>query len=405
MPTYVNDNGTWREVNESLSVHDGGSYREIDEGYVNDNGTWRLIYNAEQPIWETTTFRLGGYKSLASGSTIGSVGWNAGQIFVSPIPTQIVYGSLGDELELLDTTIIGTLMSNGNVPALVWGIASQTYGVSTSFLPYGLTQPNSSNSFPKGSIATNTFTTASNNGAFPSGSSNTAGSSVDIEQLYITPNTLQGFVPPTNRIFLAIDVAYTTSLWPAYHMKITIPGGNSNFQALFEGVTNNPPAQGGRNTAPVVKAISTSDSWLEQSASSSNGNIETDLYNSFNGFSGQNVPVTLYDLPNFPFKSSSGGVEYRTILKLDWGITSTTQSVISMFVEGHGLPADAWSRLEINGVSLDVSLFSKSETNAIPGISPPQPAYTTWSYVYQGNAKVAFGDARDTISLNIYKRA
>jgi len=44
MPTYVNDNGTWREINESLSVHDGGSYREIDEAYVNDNGTWRLIY-------------------------------------------------------------------------------------------------------------------------------------------------------------------------------------------------------------------------------------------------------------------------------------------------------------------------------------------------------------------------
>ena len=44
MPTYVNDNGTWREINESLSVHDGGSYREIDEAYVNDNGTWRLVY-------------------------------------------------------------------------------------------------------------------------------------------------------------------------------------------------------------------------------------------------------------------------------------------------------------------------------------------------------------------------
>ena len=44
MPTYVNDNGTWREVNESLTVNDNGTNREIDEGYVNDNGTWRLMY-------------------------------------------------------------------------------------------------------------------------------------------------------------------------------------------------------------------------------------------------------------------------------------------------------------------------------------------------------------------------
>lgn len=405
MPTYVNDNGTWREVNESLTINDNGTNREIDEGYVNDNGTWRLIYNAEQPIWETTTFRLGGYKSLATGSTIDSVGWNAGQILVLPIPTQIVYGSLGDELELLDTTINGTIMGNGNIPSVIWGMASQTYNVSTSFLDYLLTQPNSSNSFPAGSIANNTLTTASNNGTFPSGSSNTAGSSVDIEQLYITPNNLPGLLAPSNKIFVAIDASYTTSLWPAYHMKITVPGGNANYQALFENITNNPPAKGGRNTAPLVKAISTSFYFLEQSAFSSNGNIELNMYQEFAGFGGQNVPVTFYDLPNFPFKSSSGGVDYRTILKLDWSITSSTQSGIIMFVEGHGLPADAWSRIEINGVSLDVSLFSKSETAAIPSIVPPQPAYTTWSYVYQGNAKVDFGDVRDTISLNIYKRA
>ena len=44
MPIYVNDNGTWREVNESLTVNDNGTNREIEEGYVNDNGTWRLMY-------------------------------------------------------------------------------------------------------------------------------------------------------------------------------------------------------------------------------------------------------------------------------------------------------------------------------------------------------------------------
>tara|TARA_R110000803_G_scaffold106722_1_gene174797 strand:- start:48 stop:614 length:567 start_codon:yes stop_codon:yes gene_type:complete len=187
-------------------------------------------------------------------------------------------------------------------------------------------------------------------------------------------------------------------------MKIAVPGGNANYQALFASVNNNPPAEGGRTSAPVVKAIATSEWWLEQSTSSTNGDLEIDMYQEFVGFGGQNVPVTFYDLPNFPFKSSSGGVDYRTVLHLGWNVTSLTQDLIVMYVEGHGLPADAWSRIEINGVSLDVSLFSKSETAAIPGVVPPQPAYTTWSYLYQGNAKVDFGDVRDTISLNMYKR-
>ena len=64
MPTYVNDNGTWREINESLSVHDGGSYREIDEGYVNDNGTWRLIYENITQVHTNTMIVTKGYPTV-----------------------------------------------------------------------------------------------------------------------------------------------------------------------------------------------------------------------------------------------------------------------------------------------------------------------------------------------------
>lgn len=71
MPLYVNDNGTWREINESLSVHDGGSYRTIDEGYVNDNGTWRQFYSAATQVHKATMVVTKGYDASASQSVYG----------------------------------------------------------------------------------------------------------------------------------------------------------------------------------------------------------------------------------------------------------------------------------------------------------------------------------------------
>ena len=385
MPTYHNDNGTWREVKE-LYANDNGTWREIKKGYVNDNGTWRLIHNAEEPIWETSTFRLGGaVDTTVSPNVVTRAGWNSGNIFFTPVPNGVVYGSLGDELELADTTISGTIAGN-NDTNLVWGFSSQYYVISNTSSSFYKGQPNTSNSFPVGSIANSAFTTAS----VASGSTNTAGSNLNITQLWIHQNVTGN--SSSNTIFLAMDTSSSNvGIWPAQHIKISYPSGG--FQYHYTGLFFS--NVGGRTTSPVVKATKTAGNFLRN-----DGVYESNLYNQFNGFSGQNVPIVLYDRPNFGFKSSTGGVEYRTIYKLDWDIVSTSNAGIILLVEGHGLPADAWSRIEINGVSLDVSLWSKSETGAN---NPFAPNYTTWSYVYPGNAKTALGDIGDTVALKLFK--
>jgi hypothetical protein len=43
MPIYVNDSGTWREI-DIPSVNDAGTWRNLREVYVNDSGTWRRVY-------------------------------------------------------------------------------------------------------------------------------------------------------------------------------------------------------------------------------------------------------------------------------------------------------------------------------------------------------------------------
>lgn len=383
MPTYHNDNGTWREVKE-LYANDNGTWREIKKGYVNDNGTWRLIHNAEEPIWETSTFRLGGaVDTTVSPNVVTRAGWNSGNLFFSPVANGVVYGSLGDELELANTTISGTIAGN-NASSLVWGFSSQYYVISNTNNSIYNGQPNTTNSFPVGSIANSAFTTST----VASGSSKTAGSNLNITQLWIHQN-ISGS-QSSNTIFLLMDTSSNNvSIWPAQHIKISYPSGG--FQYHYTGMFFS--NEGGRTTSPVVKGTKTAGSFLRN-----DGVAESNLYNQFNGFSGQNVPIILYDRPYFGFKSSTGGVEYRLVFKLDWDIVSTSNAGIIFVVEGHNLPADAWSRIEINGVSLDVSLFSKSETGG--GFST---AYTTWSYVYPGNAKTALGDIEDTVALKLFK--
>jgi len=53
MTTYVNDNGTWREIN-NLYVHDGTSFtnKTIDNAYINDSGTWREVFT----LFTTTAY-------------------------------------------------------------------------------------------------------------------------------------------------------------------------------------------------------------------------------------------------------------------------------------------------------------------------------------------------------------
>ena len=381
MPTYKNDNGTWREVKE-LYANDNGTWREIKKGYVNDNGTWRLIHNSEEAIWETSTFRLGGIKNSNTG-VVPRVGWGSGNF------TTYVYGSLGDELELANTTMVGQIASAGtsSFPTVVWGFTSQFYTISNTNSDFHRTQINTSNNpFPVGSIANSAFTTASS----ASGSNNNAGLNLNIKTLYITPSSGTA----ANTIILGMDTSSANiAVWPAQHIKISYPSGGFQYHYQTYFFSN----LGGRTSSPVVKATKTAG-LVSGNILRNDGTIETNLNGQFNGFGGQNVPIILYDRPNFGFKSSSGGVEYRTVFQLDWQVDVTSNANIKLMVDGHGLPADAWSRLEINGVSLDVSLFTKTETGG--GFAP---LLTNWNYTYPGNAKTAFGDIEDTVSLKLFK--
>ena len=68
MTTYVNDNGTWREIS-NLYVHDGTSFtnKTIDNAYVNDSGTWREVFT----LFTTTAY------SAATGNIAVPSGANA----------------------------------------------------------------------------------------------------------------------------------------------------------------------------------------------------------------------------------------------------------------------------------------------------------------------------------------
>jgi len=68
MATYVNDNGTWREIS-NLYVHDGTSFtnKTIDNSYLNDNGTWREVFT----LFTTTSY------SAATGNITVPSGANA----------------------------------------------------------------------------------------------------------------------------------------------------------------------------------------------------------------------------------------------------------------------------------------------------------------------------------------
>lgn len=49
MPTAVNVNGAWRDV-EDIYVNVNGTWRTVEEVFVNVNGTWRLAFDRVQPM-------------------------------------------------------------------------------------------------------------------------------------------------------------------------------------------------------------------------------------------------------------------------------------------------------------------------------------------------------------------
>lgn len=456
MPTYVNDNGTWREVNESLTVNDNGTNREIDEAYVNDNGTWRLIYEAEQPMVLSTSFKIGGFKFGPSGGTgsdnVSLAGYNNGELvlFGYGLNWGKMFGRFSTDFRLLNlpglntgsggngtnwqeiqTTNFTTGGSNSSYANTVIGITPSQlfYTINESSYPnYYRAQPDAANS--SGSPTGGSFGTASatyNTASTANGTTNTQGASHTLKQIF-TPG--QSGREDYNRVYTVIDASVnSTTVFPGQALTLTtqdytvgttlIPGYSYTMNFAVNDATNPIPVQG-RSSAPLAQAVRTPAP--SAGICREDGENVTNLYNRLFGqtiggsYFSLNPTIEIYDRVNLPFKSSSGGVEYRQVLGLLWQYeeysqtngTPATNPYMLFAVEGHGLPADAWSRMEINGVNFDVSLFSKSELPAINGGGNTRltPASTWWSYTFTGgNTITSFGAIESTINVNIYKQA
>jgi hypothetical protein len=450
MPTYVNDNGTWREVNESLNVNDNGTNREIDEAYVNDNGTWRLVYESEKPMILSSTFKIGGQKYGNNGSTgtdnVGFAGYGAGDLFIlnAGLVPGTMFGRFSTDFRLLNlpgiatgsggngtnwqeiqTTNFTTGGSNSSYANTVIGITPSQlfYTINSSSYPnYYRAQPDAANSandpFTGQPPTGGSFGTASatyNTASTANGTTNTQGASHTLKQIF-TPG--QSGREDYNRFYAVVDASVNSSVFPGEALTLTtqdytvgttlIPGQTFTMRFNLTESTISLPAQG-RSSSPLAKAIRTTSQIRRD-----NGDLVLNIYNRLfgQGFSGiyfsLNPTIEIYDRVNLPFKSSSGGVEYRRVMSLMWQYQDVpistgnprTNSQIWFAVEGHGLPTNAWRRMEINGVSLDASLFSKSEVAANGSITP---AYTLWMYVYPNEPVSAFGTVGSTINVNIYK--
>ena len=443
MPTYINDNGTWREVNQSLNVNDNGTNREIDEAYVNDNGTWREVYSAEKLMQATTSFKIGGYKFGSGGGTgtsnVSLAGYNNGEITLTSFSLLDgrMFGRFSTDFRLLNTASlwqdintvyrtagnVGLLyqsFSVGVTPnqflAIVQGNLYPDYANNQIDAPNSPNDPFTGNPPTGGSITTATYNTAST----ANGTTNTQGTSAILRQMFIGGNVSSVPSDP-DRLYAVISCTSSTfsSIFPGRGLTLTTPSYYIGFSEIpgdtfttcfkLNEATVSLPAQ--TNIGTSVKAVRTPSSF---GFLKDDGDREGNLYQKLHGqtFTGQyfvrSPQIEIYDRINLPFISSSGGIEYREVMSLMWqyeqhgqnNSTPATDPQILFAVAGHGLPANAWRRMEINGISFNASLFTKSEVAA----NTINPAYTLWSYTYTGaNSVTAFGAMKSIININIYK--
>jgi len=443
MPTYINDNGTWREVNQSFNVNDNGTNREVQEAYVNDNGTWREVYNAEKLMQATTSFKIGGYKFGSGGGTgtsnVSLAGYNNGEIALTSLGLidGLMFGRFSTGFRLLNTASLWQDLST--TYRVNGGSANNTFQLNTVgvtpnqffavvqgnlYPDYYNNQPDAANSPTDpftgnpptgGSITTATYNTAST----ANGTTNTQGASAILRQMFVgadlsttsDPNRLYAVISATSSTFSSIFPGRGLTLTtPSYYIGLSeIPGETFTTCFKLNEATVSLPAQ--TNIGTTVKAVRTPSSY---GFLKDDGDRVGNLYQKLHGqtFTGsyfvRSPQIEIYDRINLPFKSSSGGIEYREVMSLMWQYeqhgqnngTPATDPQILFAVAGHGLPSNAWRRMEINGINFNASLFTKSEVAA----NTINPAYTLWSYTYTGaNSVTAFGAMKSIININIYK--
>jgi len=74
--TYVNDNGTWRDI-RNIHVNDGGTWRNLRSAWVNDGSQWRLVF---QSVYVYTKIFYVDEQNFNLYNALIADGWNGNQV-------------------------------------------------------------------------------------------------------------------------------------------------------------------------------------------------------------------------------------------------------------------------------------------------------------------------------------
>lgn len=387
MPTYKNDNGTWREVKD-LYVKDSGTWREVKEGYVNDNGTWRLIHQALFPKINSTNMKLGGNPGVTAGVSLG--------------PSNIavhVYGNMGTNYLLKSGTVTfgnTTDYRYDNHP--VKGFSNQVYVNGDSISqPNPVPGPMPKQTQPKTTIGAinSTSTTTANVGsiAYSGLLPINNGVSANITQLYLYDTLVNGANNNTvTKITLDQD-AQSLAIWPANHITWIINGRrySSSWMSNQGGSSTGNVDSGG---TPVYKGFDASSTYTDEGTGNFAG-ISPSPGTPWNLLSsGSTYSFELHNRVYFTLKNETAARRF-------YGVTwSTTSNKVSLNMEGSStqgtaIPSDGWTAVVINGITFNKSEFTATEFGFY--------GYTNFSLTngYPSNIVTALGDVGDTVSFQL----
>ncbi len=386
MPTYKNDNGTWREVKD-LYVKDSGTWREVKEGYVNDNGTWRLIHQALFPKVNSTNMKLGGNPGTLAGVILGGGG------------AFYTFGNMGTNYLLKSGTVTfgnTTDFRNDNNP--VKGFSNQVYVNGDSInQPNPVPGPSAKQTQPKTTIGSinSTSTTTANvgsiqySGLLPINN----GVSANITQLYLYDTLVNG---PNNNTITKITLdqdSQSLAIWPANHITWIINGRrySSKWASNQGGSSTGNIDSGG---TPVYKGFNADSAYTDEGTGNFAG-ISPSPGTPWNLISsGSTYSFELHNRVYFTLKNETAA---RQLYSVTW---QTSNNKISLNMEGTsntgtGVASDGWTAVVINGITFNKSEFTATESSFY--------GMTNFSLTnaYPSNIVTALGDVGDTVSFQL----
>jgi hypothetical protein len=386
MPTYKNDNGTWREVKD-LYVKDSGTWREVKEGYVNDNGTWRLIHQALFPKINSTNMKLGGNPGTLAGVILGGGG------------AFYTFGNMGTNYLLKSGTVTfgnTTDFRNDNNP--VKGFSNQVYVNGDSISqPNPVPGPMPKQTQPKTTIGSinSTSTTTANVGSisYQNLLPVNNGVSANITQLYLYDTLVNG---PNNNTVTKITLdqdSQNLAIWPANHITWIINGRrySSKWGSNQGGSSTGNVDSGG---TPVYKGFNADSAYTDEGTGNFAG-ISPSPGTPWNLMSsGSTYSFELHNRVYFTLKNETAA---RQLYSITW---QTSNNKISLNMEGSstqgtGVASDGWTAVVINGITFNKSEFTATE-NGFYGMTN-----FSLTNAYPSNIVTALGDVGDTVSFQL----